>query len=447
MTEAQGFRGGTSRTTLNAALDDFWDCALAFGAAFYLVDAAFTALRWPLNNGRPGDLPWHLPQALWDIISRPCVRRAIPTHLDLCTMSLNIEADAVAFLGSNALCVFVSAIETGIIIVFLARFIARKKDRTAIQLLVYFASFVAFFQMGLTFASWWDISVLAFGNWAEVANFKWPHKLHYALTTFIAAPVQLFLIWRCWHVGLKRRPFVAVFLVLLVAGSIATTLYVIVLNYIVNFKRVNNHLPSAKAYFICFMLSLSCSAATDISVTTILLAFLIRSRTELHSRHFRKVLYRLIIITWESAVPPCTCAFAAMIAGAAGGKVISDWAIMLQAILGKLYLISLFVSLEGRASLASVAHRTHFQTLSNVARNGSAWPDRPDDADRADPSKLPDLPVRRRHSPIFGPLRKPSFTICFLLFQLAFLPHKVISSDPGADGSSWDPESTGPHTV
>ena len=145
---------------------------------------------------------------------------------------------------------------------------------------------------------------------------------------------------------------------------------------------------------------------------------------------------------------------------------------MLQAILGKLYLISLFVSLyvlfsasvsfhlglqvkllcflshrEGRASLASVAHRTHFQTLSNVARNGSAWPDRPDDADRADPSKLPDLPVRRRHSPIFGPLRKPSFTICFLLFQLAFLPHKVISSDPGADGSSWDPESTGPHTV
>jgi hypothetical protein len=32
----------------------------------------------------------------------------------------------------------------------------------------------------------------------------------------------------------------------------------------------------------------------------------------------KQVLYRLIIITWESAVPPCTCAFAAMIAGAAG---------------------------------------------------------------------------------------------------------------------------------
>jgi hypothetical protein len=48
MTEAQGVMGapeGTSRTTLNAALDDFWNCALAFGAAFNLVDAAFTSLR------------------------------------------------------------------------------------------------------------------------------------------------------------------------------------------------------------------------------------------------------------------------------------------------------------------------------------------------------------------------------------------------------------------
>ena len=66
---------------------------------------------------------------------------------------------------------------------------------------------------------------------------------------------------------------------------------------------------------------------------------------------------------------------------------------------------------EGRASLASVAHRTHFQTLSNVARNGSAWPD---NTDGANPSKVPDLPVRRRHSPVLARHRKPSFTFFFL---------------------------------
>ena len=58
-------------------------------------------------------------------------------------MSLNIEADAVAFLGSNALNVFISAIETGIIIVLFARFFARKKERMAIRLLVYFVTSVA----------------------------------------------------------------------------------------------------------------------------------------------------------------------------------------------------------------------------------------------------------------------------------------------------------------
>ena len=58
-------------------------------------------------------------------------------------MSLNIENQAQEFLGSNALCVFISAIETGIVLVFFARFVARKKERTAIQLLVYFVTSVA----------------------------------------------------------------------------------------------------------------------------------------------------------------------------------------------------------------------------------------------------------------------------------------------------------------
>jgi hypothetical protein len=60
-------------------------------------------------------------------------------------MSLNTQANGVAFLGTNAACLFVSAIETGIVIVFFARFFARKGERTAIQLLVYFATFVALY--------------------------------------------------------------------------------------------------------------------------------------------------------------------------------------------------------------------------------------------------------------------------------------------------------------
>lgn len=89
-------------------------------------------------------------------------------------MSLNIQADALAFLGSNALSVFISAVETGIVIVFFARFVARKKERMPIRLLVYFVTFVA---LCVTFhfedrektltRSHFDISL---PNWQQVSN-------------------------------------------------------------------------------------------------------------------------------------------------------------------------------------------------------------------------------------------------------------------------------------
>jgi hypothetical protein len=90
---------------------------------------------------------------------------------------------------------------------------------------------------------------------------------------------------------------------------------------------------------------------------------------------------------------------------------------MLQVILGKSYLISLFVTLyvlfrvplffsvsndqsvllsrrEGRAKLANFAHLTHFPTLTNTTRSNGTWPDMPDEAGGRHPTKQPDLPVR-----------------------------------------------------
>jgi hypothetical protein len=51
----------------------------------------------------------------------------------------------IGFLGPNALSVFISAIETGMIIVLFARFFTRRRERLAIQLLVYFVTFVALY--------------------------------------------------------------------------------------------------------------------------------------------------------------------------------------------------------------------------------------------------------------------------------------------------------------
>ena len=90
-----------------------------------------------------------------------------------------------------------------------------------------------------------------------------------------------------------------------------------------------------------------------------------RSHTDSALLTDNQVLSQLISITWESAVPPCACALAAFIACMRGVRVlpatksypshvsvctpktpfVSYWAVMLQTVLGKLYVISLFVIL------------------------------------------------------------------------------------------------------
>ncbi|KAI0269530.1 hypothetical protein BGY98DRAFT_300793 [Russula aff. rugulosa BPL654] len=337
--------------------------------------------------------------------------------------TLNFQSLNVQYLGPKALSVFICSIETGVIILLFARFFARKRERLAIQLLVYFVTFLALFQMAATFASWWRVSVVEFGHWAAVSDLQWPDKIHFALSSFIAAPVQLFYIWRCWHVSLHRRPYIAFFLVLLVIASVATEIYVMVVMCLVDWKSGNTRLLGMHAFYSCSMLSLAASVVTDFSVTGILLVFLIRSRSDIHTRQFRDILYRLTLITWETAVPPCTVAIVALIVGALSAPVISNWGIMLQTILGKLYLISLFVTLEGRAMLAGATNDTrHFPTLTGVSPSAAAWPVRPGEPDPT-ASKRPDWSI--------GPLE-----------------FKVISSDPGVEGSStFDLATTKPESV
>ncbi|KAH9978521.1 hypothetical protein BJV74DRAFT_136552 [Russula compacta] len=303
-----------------------------------------------------------------------------------------VQSQGVAFLGPNALAAFISAIELGFVIACFSRFLARsEKERASIKVLVYFVTCVAIFQTGATFATWWKVSVLDFGNWSAAAVPAWPQKIHSVLTTLLAAPVQLFLIWRCWHL-LGRRWFVALPLVLLVIGTVITTIYVAVILFLLQFQSAETQTMSLHTFFTCFVLSLAFSAAIDIAVTSILLVFLFRSRSKVYTRRFRKVLSQLIAVTWESAIPPCSCAIAALITCVAGAPFVSYWAVMLQVILGKLYLISLFVTLEGRATLADVAHHTHFPTLTDAIGHGTSS-DPPDDAEQQDPTKESDLPL------------------------------------------------------
>ncbi|KAI0263730.1 hypothetical protein BC834DRAFT_290537 [Gloeopeniophorella convolvens] len=298
----------------------------------------------------------------------------------------NVQVLDVDFLGSFAVSSFVGALETGVIIALFMRFLARSEaENIYVKLMVSLVTFVAFFQTGVTFAVWWKISVLDFGDWSSAAIPAWPQKVHSNLTTLIATPVQLFFVWRCWYL-LKRRWFVALPLISMVLGSVVTSSLVLVILFRIQFKTTDTPSLLLDSFFTCFALSLAFSAALDIAVTGILLVFLIRSRSDVYTRRFRRILSQLIVITWESAIPPCTCALAALITCLRGAPFVSYWAVALQTILGKLYLISLFVTLNGRASLAEAANLTHFPTLTDQHHGSLSHP--PYHSSNETPTKL-----------------------------------------------------------
>ena len=57
-----------------------------------------------------------------------------------------------------------------------------------------------------------------------------------------------------------------------------------------------------------------------------------------------QVLVQFAIIVWEAALPPCVCAFVAMITYISLSRT-SQWNLMFQVVLGQLYVISFFITL------------------------------------------------------------------------------------------------------
>jgi len=318
-------------------------------------------------------------------------------------------------------------------------FLARRADTepTPIKLLVYFVTCASLFQTGMTFAAWWKIFVVDFGNWNTAAVPEWPQKIHTSLTTFLAAPVQLFLTWRCWHL-MKRRWFIATPLILLIIGTIITTIYVIVILFRIQFASQETIAVELTTFYTCFAVCLAFSAAIDISVTGILLVFLIQSRSRVYTRKFRKVLSQLISITWESAVPPCACALASFVACIHGAPFVSYWSVMLQTVLGKLYVISLFVILETRAHLAETANPTHFPTLTNATRLDRTWSAARDECDQTDPTDESHLPVRLSliACKVDDMVADGSTSGCPHSHQLSIAAYKA--DDSAVDGSTRD---------
>ncbi|GBE82862.1 hypothetical protein SCP_0412490 [Sparassis crispa] len=260
--------------------------------------------------------------------------------------------NAAYYLGPKLMGVLVEAILTGMMINQSVTFWDKaERGRFTLQALVGVVTIIALFQTGISFYSIWQACVTNFGDWVATIAFTWCEKSQSLITNSLAVPVQAFLIWRCWML-LSRRWYVLVPLTLMLLASIITSIIVTVQTFSIpdSWWYIPTPAPPEVPISSVFILSLASSAVLDVAVTGILLTYLARAKPTIISSRFRRVMKRLTILVWEAAIPPCVCAIVTVILYSTQA---SDnyWDLGFQAVLGKLYVVSLFVTLNGRASL------------------------------------------------------------------------------------------------
>ncbi|KAI0074682.1 hypothetical protein K474DRAFT_1510690 [Panus rudis PR-1116 ss-1] len=272
------------------------------------------------------------------------------------------------FIGPNVMNVLVQAVETGIILNQAFTFLSRaERENWVIRVMALFVTSVAMFQSSLAFYNLWRGHVIHFADWVAATEFIWIDKISPALTASMASPVQAFLIYRCWHLT-KQSWFTLAPLGAVLITNIVASIVVTVGTFKIDFHLLVENIdkiPKIQTDPI-FILTLCSSAVLDVAVTSILLIYLSRARANVYSSRFRRVMRKLVALIWEAAVPPCLCAITVVVTYLTVVNM-NYWDLMFQAILGKLYVISFFTTVNGRADLVRVAHGTNQNRLTSLA--------------------------------------------------------------------------------
>ncbi|KAI0695564.1 hypothetical protein C8T65DRAFT_664982 [Cerioporus squamosus] len=303
----------------------------------------------PGASCRPVSSPSRLPAG--SPLARPRYARSatMPLSLD------GLKAHPESYIGPALVNLALEWMQTGILINQSLTFWERaERELLVVRAIVSFVTITAYVQTAFSFFAAWRMFVENFGNWYDSVLFVWADKLQSTITVMMAAPVQAFLIWRCWTL-IHRNFYVLASLTLLLLAQIAASVVVTVQTFQFHFGIVPQSeveagpLPKVPVNSV-FVLSLTCSAVLDVLVTGILLTFLARSKQHVTSSRFRRILRRLTVLIWEAALPPCICAILTVVTYL---TLVNEnyWDLTFQAVLGKLYVISLFVTLNGRAEL------------------------------------------------------------------------------------------------
>ncbi|KAI9435743.1 hypothetical protein H4582DRAFT_619940 [Lactarius indigo] len=278
-------------------------------------------------------------------------------------------------LGPGIAGLFIQGIETGLVIAQFSRwFCARDRSESPLlSTIVIFVTIVGLAQSGISFASAWAKYVQEFGDFPCP---DWGDYIHTIPNLVISVPIQALMIRRCYYL-VGKNMFIITPLVLLLAASIVMSLWAIVL--IVHFLTVvpaKNPLPSLQVLGVSwpYLMSVILPSVLDLILTGILLYYLTRTMKRVYAAHIRKRISRFADIIWQSAVPPTVCAVCTSVfyiqCTTARQKRLQFWLTVTHAMIGKLYVLSLFYMLNAKQPAQPDERPTTFMSTLTVPAEG-----------------------------------------------------------------------------
>jgi len=268
--------------------------------------------------------------------------------------STRLPQNTALALGPGIVGLFIQGIESGLVLAYFCRWLCtRGHGRYFESTIVIFVTLVGLAQSGIYFASTWTRFVQQFGITPTGRN--WGVCTHLIPTLLISVPVQVFMIRRCSDL-VRKNLFIVTPLVLLLVASTVMSLWSIVLlvDYLI-FVSVPEHVPASQ-WVIKFgpwpyLVSVVLTSVLDLILTGIMLYHLVRMKNHVYSANIRKQISRFVNVVWQAALPQTLCAiclsvlFIQYYATACESKS-QFWLTVVHAMIGKLYVLSLFYLIE-----------------------------------------------------------------------------------------------------
>ncbi|KAH9068010.1 hypothetical protein EDB83DRAFT_2519095 [Lactarius deliciosus] len=275
-------------------------------------------------------------------------------------------------LGPGIVGLFIQGIESGLVIAQFSQWFATldSSESSVLSTVIIFVTVVGLAQSGICFASAWSKYVQRFGMFPHEG---WGDYIQLIPTMAISVPVQALMIRRCYYL-VSENMFIITPLVLLLVASVVVSLWSTVLvfreaAFEVALITSGDPLRLQKLAGISwpYLMAILLPAVLDLTLTGILLYYLTRTAKRVYAVHKRRRIFRLANILWQSALPPTLCAVcvsAVYLHYAIAPDIgMAIWLSVIQAMTGKLYVISLYYMINAQSLKPNEQPMTVISTL------------------------------------------------------------------------------------